>query len=355
MKAPSRSSLLCLWTAAILVALTINGFAQSFTPPPPPQQLSAGQKAGTFAFSYSGQVGFTQDPAFPVTVSITDAVRKPVVQIVVKDDSPFTVSADLAPGSYEINSDVMSEKSKVYWVALGPRFFIDQKGLVTFTLGNGSLLHQKMMTVLSPDPKGTETVAEARPLLKWQPLPSAVRYNVFWSVHEPSGKIDRDKNGSSEDITTTEYRLPEDVIPNRRYEWSVWAWDSDNKRIGYWSAAYFFTLGGKEACQKDEPKISFKVGAPYLGIMPMPTVPGFGPKGIGVISVLPDSPALKAGLLPNDVLTSFNGHSLEDASIPEFIHLVQEVPVGKQVTIEFLRYGVKGAKNSAQVTIEAKP
>lgn len=60
--------------------------------------------------------------------------------------------------------------------------------------------------------------------------------------------------------------------------------------------------------------------------------------GVKIKSVENGSPAHKAGLLPGDVLRTWNGREIGDAR--EFIRTVQETPVGSQASVGILRQGV---------------
>lgn len=315
------------------------------------QQLSPGKTPGTYAFSYSGTVAFTQEPAFPVSVGIQDYGHKTVLQIPVNDSNPFTISADLAPGGYWIESSVAPDKTHLYWGSQLDQVFIDPTGLETIHNFQSVLLHQKMITVLSPDPKGTSTITEKRPLLTWQALPGAVNYNVYWLVEDAPQVVSAHGSGETNE---TQFRLTEDTIPNRRYEWGVDARGKNGEQLGYWAAAYFFTPGGKEAFAKAPALVERpSKGTPYLGISPIKLFGGPGMAlGITINSVGAGSPALKAGLQPHDLLTSFNGRSLENISLPDFVNLIRAQAVGTVVTIEFVRQGVK---KSVPVTVEAMP
>ena len=94
-------------------------------------------------------------------------------------------------------------------------------------------------------------------------------------------------------------------------------------------------------------------GAPYMGFgiaKPLAT-----PSATSIIraqSILPDSPAMKAGLQPGDLLTSFDAKPLDRTTIPEFIGMVSVEPIGAVVPVEFMRQGVK---MTVEVTIDAKP
>jgi serine protease Do len=71
------------------------------------------------------------------------------------------------------------------------------------------------------------------------------------------------------------------------------------------------------------------------------------PRGALVAQVMPDSPALKAGLRTGDIITGFDGKSVEEsAKLPP---LVGNTPVGKSVPITVLR---GGKTLELQVTIQ---
>jgi hypothetical protein len=320
----------------LLLAGTSGAFAQTLYPTPAPQQLPPGGQPGTFAFTYSGQVSFTQEPAFPVIVSIQTLLHRAVAKIRVKDAVPFTISANLPPGTYTIDSEMVPEKSKFYWPAFGQNFILDPQGVVTYLPGSGPLVHQKIVWLLEPDPEETATIRDPRPLLKWKPLTGADHYKAVWLVNDPNGE--RPQNGfNSGDIAATEFRLPDDVTPGRRYDWSVVAFGPDNQEVGYGPPARFLTPSAQPE-------------TPFLGIVPAADPPGLG--GITIQEITPDSPAAHAGLLPEDVLTQFNGHPLEKVSTSQLADLIRQAPVGSVVAVEFMRKGVKG---SVSVTLGGRP
>jgi serine protease Do len=61
------------------------------------------------------------------------------------------------------------------------------------------------------------------------------------------------------------------------------------------------------------------------------------PRGALITQVVPDGPAKKAGVLPGDVITAFDGKVIEDAS--ELPLLAGHAGVGKRVELEILRDG----------------
>ncbi len=236
------------------------------------------------------------------------------------------------------------------------QIFIDPKGeaYIDPHPDDNDLVHAKKITVVSPPPFSQTTVTDPRPLLKWQPLTGAVRYHLNWLIEDaPFHVVGRGDGETAE----TEFRLTEDTIPNRQYEWSVWATGAEGSQLGYWSAAYFFSPGGKEAFAKNLNRLvsGNSKRMPYIGITTMRMLDHGStrnPGGITARTVGGNSPAMKAGLQPNDVLTSFNGKSLADTSEVDFVAMVRAQTVGAHVPIEYLR---DGKAQKTEIIIEAMP
>jgi C-terminal processing protease CtpA/Prc len=60
-------------------------------------------------------------------------------------------------------------------------------------------------------------------------------------------------------------------------------------------------------------------------------------RGVLLTSVMPDSPAAKAGLKENDVITEINGQRIEGAA--QFRRLIREIPAGRTVQLNLIRDG----------------
>jgi serine protease Do len=69
-------------------------------------------------------------------------------------------------------------------------------------------------------------------------------------------------------------------------------------------------------------------------------------RGVEIRSIEPDSPAAKAALKESDVVLEYNGERVEGTE--EFMRLVRETPVGRQVRLAIWR---NGAPQTATVTI----
>jgi hypothetical protein len=348
MKTPLRRNSQVVWFNLFFIGLALNGFGQPYEPPA--KQLSPGKQAGTFSFTYSGQVKPPEETVVPVTVTISGLDKRPVAQFNITNENPFTFSADLPPGSYIISGEAGSADGGKYWPMLAGRFFISRTGMANFSSPVRPLFVSQKIDILSP--KLGETVAGASPLLKWQPVDGAVEYRVSWSTPEADGRSDN--TGASGRISVPEFQMLDDLAPGKEYQWTVQARGSSGQRIGDANAS-FFTSGAQATSQAGGPNlcpdtVPSKPGDPYLGAS-LKQNPGTLP-GLSVAGIAANSPAIKAGLEPNDVLTSFNGHRLKDVSVVEFVNLVHEVAPGRHVIVEYVRNGVA---TSVPVTIEAKP
>jgi hypothetical protein len=286
------------------------------------EQLVPGKTPGTFAFSYSGLIEFSQEPAFPAIVSILDRndSKKPNATLTVVNSKPFTISADLAPGSYWIGAAAAPDKQDTYWNSPLITTFISPTGLRITNDPLGRMILLKKMSIVGPG--NNVVVSETHPILKWQALEGATRYRVNWFVERPGG------DGGVVNVATTadtNFQLKEDILPDCLYEWNVWATKADGAELGYCNSSYFFTLGGKEAFASAHLNSGAftppQRGTPYLGISPF-RVPDMHPEkpatsqagGITVMSVLAGSPALACGLQPQDVIISFGNKSLSKSS-----------------------------------------
>jgi serine protease Do len=88
---------------------------------------------------------------------------------------------------------------------------------------------------------------------------------------------------------------------------------------------------------------SGKVTRSWVGLNVQPLSDGVGEKeGALVGGTIDGSPAARAGILPGDVLLSFDGHAVTvrfDEEVPIFNRLVMDVPVGREIEAVVLRGG----------------
>jgi len=61
------------------------------------------------------------------------------------------------------------------------------------------------------------------------------------------------------------------------------------------------------------------------------------PGGVRILGLAPDAPAIKAGLLQNDIIINFNGENVDSSR--QLITLIQKCKIGNRVTLEIWRDG----------------
>lgn len=71
-----------------------------------------------------------------------------------------------------------------------------------------------------------------------------------------------------------------------------------------------------------------------------------GRDGIRIVGLVPDSPAMKAGLKEDDIIISYEGNEISD--MRRLIDLIQQSEVGSKVTMEIWR---EGAKHTVTATV----
>src|SRR5215472_454044 len=94
-------------------------------------------------------------------------------------------------------------------------------------------------------------------------------------------------------------------------------------------------------------------GTSYLGINALEVTPDRAKtlnlkdeRGVEVTRVEDDSPAAKAGMKQGDVVVEYNGEKVE--GVEQFMRLVRETPIGRQVKIVVWR---NGADQTLAVTV----
>ena len=118
-----------------------------------------------------------------------------------------------------------------------PRVF--GSGSATFTMTASPFTRDfHLCKVFEPvSPSDNESVA-ARPVLRWDPYPGAVRYYV---VGLSQGKSVFSRGGPQGDLTATSFQLDVDLPPGT-YQWRLFAYNAAGQMIGCASAPRAFTV-----------------------------------------------------------------------------------------------------------------
>lgn len=205
-----------------------------------PQMEKPINEEPTAPFYWTGQVHWSEEPLWPVTVSLRKKNNCDVItSVVVTSDAPFTISADLTPGDYQIYSELQdSTLPAIYWDAYGPAVTVPQDGEPTLTCPQ-EISHNKKMVPLFPMKE--EVVSARRPTLQWEAVPHAALYRVFW-FEKTAMEGDVIKTEQYLETEIPEYTFKEDIVPNRTYEWNVHAYkESEKGYFAYTPSCWFKT------------------------------------------------------------------------------------------------------------------
>lgn len=365
--------------------------AQTRPADPSITQLERGKAAGTFHFICAAQATLAGDGKCELIATIFDAWNDTAATIPVTDPHEFAIEADLRPGTYRILLEPSKASTAEYLPSQSSlRAHIDKSGqLYMHTLGSefrgkATFKILKRINGFLPD---QVTIADGvRPTLTWTAVNGA-------SFYEGSAVV-----GSwPQRIFTKQpiFTMSRDVPAGERCFWRLEALDKHGEPFaeGY---GFFFGKGTNAAIvEKARSGRRSKTVQPapsraYLGVSlnptwvnkipskPMPTgqfaiMPGsdtdFMP-GIEVVDVCPDSPAIDAGLLPDDVIVAINDHPVQIdpkmgfADIQNFTEQLSAFAPGNQANLKVRRFpkeltitatlrSFSGAKRAAPATAPA--
>jgi hypothetical protein len=309
-------------------------------------KLERGSAEGTFRYIYVTRIRWSGEALFPVAISIRH-LNKEVARTVVDKDEPVRLEADLHPGTFQVYSEVLDKEAKeVYWNAFGPRIHVNQFG-VSISEQVHDIRHDKKMKLLCP--KAMELLDTRRPTLRWQPIRDAEYYSITWfEMSWPDRKVISTKQGVRSD--TAGYQFETDLVDVRLYEWDVNACDAQGEQIAH-SNDYFLTIG---ADPRARPKIAEQVDSQggFLGLALEQYEPaiaelfGLDAHDVVVETVLADSPAIRAGFRPKDIILRYDGTDFQDRGA--LIRLIRNTKPGVKVQIQIRR---DGKEHAVEVTI----
>jgi streptogramin lyase len=291
----------------------------------PIAKLQPGKESGTFHLIYHTNAVFSVQGQCPLKVGISDLLHHEFTPTHMAGSGPFTVELDLRPGTYQLIVLPADPEKADYWPSDWQRLHIDKQGLLYRPRG---WLSQSLDFVLDrrircmPDDLA---IADTRqPMLKWPKVNGAAHYR---------GSFMTDKQTRDQfDVEETQYVIGGGISPGEWCYWSVTALDASGKTLARGEGRFYGhetdpaliaqVRAEAAACAVDPPS-----GQPYLGFQPIgtqvpkdPATPLPGPDshmvmdfssgfipGVQVMEVLPGSPALDAGLVPDDVVIAIDG------------------------------------------------
>jgi len=210
----------------------------------PAAQLPPGARPGTFRFTHSGRVSWTAEPAFPVEIGIRpqseDDLRSPVR---LERDEEFAIAIDLEPGSHSLESRLLNASApRRYWDAIGIYFDISSSGEMRIR-GGRDLVHDLVVHFREPGIMGL--VREDRPLVRWDPIPDAIRYSV--ACHEKDPVSDEAvRRMPSVACQSPEYRFATPLTAGHSYEVDVQAMNAAGESIAHGNSYFVVAEPGIE-------------------------------------------------------------------------------------------------------------
>ena len=185
-------------------------------------------------FSYNGKIQFVGKPLDETVINMSNYGS--VVFSKKITNMSFSINVNLNKNliTRYIISSRFPANSK-YWSADIAEFSIDKSGKTTLKELPG--LHK--FRVQFVDTLGMTNFYKKKPLLKWKPIEGAKYYIVSQSEKSFTGKI----IFSNPKVKTlkSEYQIENNLIRNRKYDWTVNAYNISNEHIGYNS----FRISGK--------------------------------------------------------------------------------------------------------------
>ena len=291
----------------------------------PIAKLQPGREPGTFHLVYHANAVLSAEGQYPLKVVISDLLHHEFTSAHIAGAGPFNVEQDLRPGTYRLTVLPVDPEKADYWPSDWQRLHIDKQGLLYRPRG---WLSQSLDFALDLRIRCTPddlAIADARqPALKWPKVKGATHYR---------GNFMTDKQARDQfNVEETQYVIGGGISSGEWCYWSVMAQDASGKTLARGEGRFYGhgtdpaliaqVRAEAAACAIDPPP-----GQPYLGFQPIgtqvpkdPATPipwsgshmvmdfssGFIP-GIQVMEVLPGSPALDAGLVPDDVVIAVDG------------------------------------------------
>ncbi len=288
----------------------------------------------THEVTFEGTVSFAGDPVWPVVVVIAGSDRSTVNDVAAsfefdQTEDPITLVAQVPAGNWSIRTrtDWDALRNGGHWEAMGPVFRVDDLAGITCLMfcDRTDLFHPLFMHLDTPTAE--KTVTEPRPVLRWSAVPGAVEYRVTW--FENSYTARSIATGQMIPTKAPEYRFEQDLVPERRYEWTVEARDADQRTIARSEHRSLYTRGADPGKFRLLPADAEPGG--WLGVQLDSDA-----NGVFVRAVGPDSPAFVAGFEAGDYLVRFGDR---DVTTLDVVQWVQASKPGSSVDISVSRGG----------------
>jgi S1-C subfamily serine protease len=326
-------------TIAVVVGVLCAAGAAAPDTQPADQKLLPGKTPGTFHIVYHGTVRFTMEPQYPTVVSLVSNFTGTEAETTVRGEHPFTLEADLPPGTYWLASHPFGGSD--YWPENGGQLFIDKEGNLTRTVGAGNtVVHVHKMTGLTP---ADSEIAEAdAPVLKWKPVPGDKFYRGDFEGGGSSGPFE---------VNIAEYKLPKLQPPHACY-WEVWAIAEGGNTIASGFAAFY-------ARGTDPALTDARLRGGFVGVAPVSASTDQKTAAIRVDVPIDGSPAMKAGLRADDLIVAIDDKPLvaskDEPDRGDVMAFVEQIRANRPGTVITFTVQRGGSEQKIPVTVDRLP
>lgn len=321
----------------LLAAACLKSTALDALPPPSapgkPTHLAPGKDLGTYTYSASYNLKFSQTTAFPVAVILEDFAHREIFRALVPDEKSYYLKCNLPPGTYQTLFKPQGKGSDLYHSNKDAGFTVGEDGLLTniqSTTHEGPF-RRKIETV---SPANNEEIHGDTLHLKWKPIPHVDTYTVaimpiYDSKHPSTVEVDARRSWLTHkpEFSITTKELFGGTPPYWGYLWTVCDGDESSdpptdQRIAYGSSIFLCSTS-KEPPEND-PEQSYPedewVDLRQAVRFEEPHLYADEITGVDIAAVGPNSPFTKAGLHPGNRIVALKGeHGIDLVHLKRYL------------------------------------
>lgn len=329
-----------------MVRILFSGLLLMNAAPAQADILRPGQGPNTFRFVQPVNISFSDVRSFPVTFSVKTLDGAEVSSGEMTDNGKHSaLDLDLLPGTYHVVLTPTSSAIHEYASVELPDFHIDKFGEVFFP--SGKLEKVTFFEVVhGMQPSGNAIIADGQPTLEWKAVTGAKYYILSFA--------DSEEERAPERTNALKYSVKHELRPQTQYRWRIDAYGAKDDLLAY-GIAWFRSRGKYEKDPATSKVITVAPGKGYVGVIVRrgdrlinykPLQNDFVEGGeivsaVIVRGVIPDSPAISAGIRPGDCILSVNGMPIEkrkdEDEILDFVSRIKALNPGEKVIMRLER------------------
>jgi hypothetical protein len=332
-------------------------------------QLPKGAADGRFHFSQHLEFTFSAAPV-PIIATVRTVDGSKVDERNLAGGSMPELSIDVRPGTYyvQLTADTKDRKDGTYGSVVLPKFHVTKEGRIHFPSGQTQTI-SFLLEITGMRPGGSAVVADRRPTLHWDPVDGAAYYIVTWVDPENADPVAK--------VSQPEYHVKDPLREAEEYGWRVSAYTANDHLLA--SGKAWFVPPNSDLAKPDT-RPAKKVGEFYgvdgiaIGesVVPILGPPVILPDGreadprpidfqpaASVLGLLPGSPGIEAGLLPDDLIVKVNGKPLLPnpetgrGQSSDLIQKIEHLRSGEAATLTIRRNG--GPERDVRLQVGVRP